>query len=218
MWASALRRAARLRREQGAVPALVTLASRLRRSLVRLRTVDVFRYDLAFVPDVPTPATLRDGEGGIVVGPEDARSDKPTVAALSDWDGRAPLRLERGAEALCVVVDDELAHVTWMARSRLAKKAFDTLPYPVAFAGGEACTGGILTTPRWRGWGLGVWAVACAHRYLRDAGCTAVVNAIEIHNLPSLRLHERFRPQRVARLRSLRLLGLEFGFRVAARR
>ena len=212
--ANLLRRAARLRREQGTAAAMGIVASRARRALVRLRTVDVFRYDLGVVPDLPQPADLTSREIGVVVGPGDAGTGTRAVAALTDWDGWAPSRLARGAEAYCIVVDGELAHVTWMARSRAAKRAFDTLPYEVAFAAGEACTGGILTTPRWRGRGLGTWAVSAAHRHLRDDGCTAVVNAIEIHNLPSLRLHARFAPIRVARLRSLRVLGIEVGLRV----
>lgn len=54
-------------------------------------------------------------------------------------------RLDKGAIAFCIFVENEIANIGWVAMTQEAKDTFDSLPYRVFFSDKEACTGGTVT-------------------------------------------------------------------------
>ena len=117
--------------------------------------------------------------------------------------------LDKGAIALCVFVDGEIAHTGWIALNDDAKKSVDPLPYKVDFTNNEACTGGTETVPEYRGKGLMVYGYYKRRQYLRDNGITISRNSIRINNTISQKAHARFNPKVKAEFRYLKLPGLE---------
>ena len=119
-------------------------------------------------------------------------------------------RLDKGAIAFCVFVGKELAHIGWVALSEEAKKTIDPLPYKVDFANNEACTGGTLTIPEYRGKGLMVYGYYRRFQFLKEKGVVASRNAVSTSNIASQRAHAKFEPKIYAEARYLKLLWWRF--------
>ncbi|UCB42335.1 MAG: hypothetical protein JSV77_07675 [Dehalococcoidales bacterium] len=118
--------------------------------------------------------------------------------------------LKKGAVAFCILVDNELAHIGWVAMTAEAKKTIDDTPYHVDFSNGEACTGSTRTLPKYGRQGLMVYGYFKRIQYLKEMGRTASRNAVAIDNIASQRAHARFNPQIYAKARLLKVLGLQF--------
>jgi hypothetical protein len=58
--------------------------------------------------------------------------------------------LDKGAVALCIFVDGQLAHAVLLAMTDESKRLLDPLPYRVDFANNEACTANAWTSPSYR--------------------------------------------------------------------
>jgi hypothetical protein len=114
--------------------------------------------------------------------------------------------LDKGALAFCIFVGTELAHISWAAMSEEAKKTFDALPYRVAFSQGQACTGGTVTLPEYRGKGFMSYGYFKKLEYLWQRGYTISRNAVAKDNEVSQRVHAKFGPKIYARARYLRIL------------
>ena len=119
-------------------------------------------------------------------------------------------KLERGAIAFCLFVGQELASVTWVARSKDAKKEIDYLPFGVDFEAGEVCSGASFTHPVHRGKGLLALTYSRIFPYLADAGLTRTRFSIGVSNVASHKAHARFKPLIVSRGRYLRLIWWHF--------
>lgn len=100
--------------------------------------------------------------------------------------------LDKGATALCIFVGQELAHITWLAMSEVAKNAFERLPYKVNFSHKEACTGGTVTIPKYRGLGLMGYGIFKKFQFLRELGIHKVRHAVRVDNMASRKPYERF--------------------------
>jgi len=113
--------------------------------------------------------------------------------------------LDRGAIAFCVFVNGEFAHIGWLALSEEAKSAFDSLPYRVAFADNQACTGGTETVPEFRSIGLMKYGYFKRFEFLREQGVAVSRNAVEVDNIASQKVHAKFGPRVYGDVRHLRL-------------
>ncbi|MFW6056806.1 MAG: hypothetical protein ACOC9B_05815 [Chloroflexota bacterium] len=103
--------------------------------------------------------------------------------------------LDRGAIAFCIFSGRTLAHVGWLALTPEAKQHVDRLPYAVDFLGGQACSGGTYTVPRFRGKGLMAYGYYIRLEYLRQHGYTSSRNAVRVDNRASQRVHAKFDPE-----------------------
>jgi len=137
------------------------------------------------------------------------------LAASTGYDFRrrfvnAKRSLDKGAIAFCFFVNEEIAHIGWVALSEEAKKTFDRLPYKVDFSNGEASTGGTITVPKYRGKGLMAYGYFKRLQFLREQGVTASRNAVAVNNIASQKAHAKFAPKIYARARYLKLFWWDF--------
>ena len=133
------------------------------------------------------------------------------LAAETGYDfrkhyGNSRIGLDRGAVAFCVFIDNEIAHIGWLAMNKEAKNTFDPTPYYVDFANGEACTGGTFTVQQHRGKGLMAYVYRKRFEYLRDKGITKSRNAVTVDNVISQKVHARFHPEICAKARYIKIL------------
>ncbi len=114
--------------------------------------------------------------------------------------------LDKGAIALCIFVDQEIAHITWLGMTKTAKNAFDSLPYEVNFSNKEACTGGTVTVPKYRNLGLMSYGIFKKFQFLRELGTLKVRHAVRVDNMASRKSYEKFDFGIYAEARYLRIL------------
>ncbi|HEY92590.1 MAG TPA: GNAT family N-acetyltransferase [Dehalococcoidia bacterium] len=118
--------------------------------------------------------------------------------------------LDKGAIAFCIFHGLELAHIGWVAMTEEAKNTFDTLPYYVNFLDNQACTGGTITVPKYRGKGLMTYGYFKRFEYLRKHGITTSRNAVNAGNVASQKVHAKFGPIIYARARYIKILWWKF--------
>jgi hypothetical protein len=127
-----------------------------------------------------------------------------------DFSADTLARLEKGAVALCVVVNGELAHVGWFAKTLEAKEACDKLPLRIDFKGGQCWTGGTRTLSKFEGKGLMTYGYFKRFQLLREMGMKTSRNAVKVDNTASLKVHAKFGPKIYAKARYLRILGFRY--------
>ena len=118
-------------------------------------------------------------------------------------------RLDKGAEALCIYIDNEVGHVTWSAFSKEAMQTLNDTPYEVDFENGEIYTGGDITAAKYRNKGLKRYASNLRNEYLKERGVinkkgvVKTSNRISQHIIEKPDLANRYR----ARARFINILG-----------
>jgi len=118
--------------------------------------------------------------------------------------------LDIGAIACCMFVGRELVNIGWVALTPEAKSYIDRYKYQVDFANKEVCTGSFFTVRKYQGKGLFKYGAYEIHEYLRKMGMERIKTSVEIHNIPSQKLHARFQARICAKVSYLRFLGHEF--------
>ena len=118
--------------------------------------------------------------------------------------------LDKGAIAFCIFVKGEIVHIGFVAMSEEAKNTFDPLPYKVDFSNNEACTGGTVTVPEYRGMGLMAYGYFKRFEFLREKGIVVSRNAVAKSNIASQKAHAKFSPRVHAEAKHLRLLWWHF--------
>jgi len=118
----------------------------------------------------------------------------------------AHLALDKGAAALCIFVDGELAHIGWLAMCEEAKSVLDYLPYKVGFDRDEGCTGGVVTTPKYRGLGLWWYSFFKRLELARDRGLKTVRFATGRDNIAIQAGLMKSKSRRYAEARYLKVL------------
>jgi len=93
-------------------------------------------------------------------------------------------RLDSGAVAFCIFVDNELAHIGWVVMTQQAKDSLDEPPYRVDFSNKEGCAAGIWTNPKYRRKGLSSYGYMKRLRYMLDNGIVTDRTAINTLNIP----------------------------------
>ncbi len=119
-------------------------------------------------------------------------------------------RLDKGAIAACIFVEQDLAHVTWIA---LTEEAWDPLRrhlYKVDFSNGEYCLWDSWTNPKYRRNGFAVYAFLKATLFLHENGMTRSRAAILKSNSGSITSYVSFNAKRYAEARYLKLFWWEF--------
>ena len=137
-------------------------------------------------------------------------ADELAAATGSDFRRRfvrARRCLDSGAIAFCVFVGERVVHIGYVGLTEEAKNTFDPLPYRVEFARKEACTGGTVTVPEYRGKGLMAYGYFKRFQFLLDNGITVSRNAVARDNVASQRVHAKFGPRTYAEAHHLKLLG-----------
>ena len=119
-------------------------------------------------------------------------------------------KLERGAMAFCLFVEQELASVTWVALNQMAKREIDSLPFEVNFEKGEACSGASFTDPPYRGKGLLAYTYSHIFPYLAGNGVRKDKFSIDVNNMPSQRAMSKFNPVIISKGRYMRVLWWHF--------
>jgi hypothetical protein len=115
-------------------------------------------------------------------------------------------RLDKGAIAFCVCVDRELAHIGWVALSKEAKNAIDSLPYHIDFSNKQAWTGATWTNPKYREKGLMAYGYFKRFQFLKERGIKSSRNAVDVGNIVSQKVHAKFSPKVYAKARYLKIL------------
>jgi RimJ/RimL family protein N-acetyltransferase len=105
------------------------------------------------------------------------------------------IALNDGVIIFCLFINKELAHVGRLALTEKAKRYVDNLPFKVDFYQGEACTGGTWTSPKFRGNGFMKYGYYQRFEFLRGLGIKTSRNAVNITNIASRRVHEKFNPE-----------------------
>jgi hypothetical protein len=114
--------------------------------------------------------------------------------------------LDKGAIAFCISINNEPAHIGWLATTEEAKQTIDNLPYRVDFANGEACTGGTRTAPKYGQRGLMVYGYFKRLEFLGERGYILSRCAVTTNNIASHKAHARFNPTLYAKARFLKIL------------
>jgi len=115
-------------------------------------------------------------------------------------------RQDKGAIAFCIFVGPELAHIGWVAMTEEAKRSMGEPPYKVDFSNGEVCTGGTVTTPKYRGKGLMTYGYWKRFEYVGAKGVRISRNAVITSNIASNKVHAKFNPRIYAQARYLKVL------------
>ena len=115
-------------------------------------------------------------------------------------------RLGRGAIAVCIFVDRELAHMAWFAATKEAKVSLNEPPLIVDFSKNEACHGGTWTNPKYRGMRLAAYAGFKGFHYLWQKGMVVSRAAAAKSNTASERSYAVFGPRIYAEARYLKIL------------
>jgi len=118
-------------------------------------------------------------------------------------------RLGRGAIAVCIFVDRELAHIAWFALTKEAKAIINEPPLRVDFSKNEACHGGTWTSPKYRGMRLAAYAGFKGFNYLWQKGMVVSRAAAAKDNAASERSYAMFGPRIYAEARHLKILWWE---------
>ena len=142
-------------------------------------------------------------------------NDEADALAAEGFDFRsrfvnARRMLDKGAMAVCIFVGREIAHITWVGMSNASKKTFDGLPYEVDFSNKEACTGGTVTLPKYRGLGLMGYGGFKKFQFLKGIGVVVVRHATGVDNMASRKPYEKFDHRIYARARYLKILCWRF--------
>ncbi|MCJ7523043.1 MAG: GNAT family N-acetyltransferase [Dehalococcoidia bacterium] len=147
----------------------------------------------------------------VVAGNNEA--DELAAATGYDFRRRFPVSrksLDKGAIAFCIFVDREIVHIGWVALSQEAKREIQKLPYKVGFSNGEACTGGMWTSPDYRRMGLARYGYLKRRRFLKERGVTIARNAISVNNVASRRLFAQIGADVYAEIYYLKILCWQF--------
>jgi hypothetical protein len=104
------------------------------------------------------------------------------------------IALDNEAIVLCVFVDKIMVHTSRLATTEKGKVFVDNRPFKVDFLRGEACTGSAWTLPEFRGKGLFKYGKYRSCEFLRERGYKFSRNSVEISNIASQRVEEKFKP------------------------
>ncbi len=92
-------------------------------------------------------------------------------------------RVDKGAVAILMFVEEELVYVNWAALTEKAQRAIGEPPYRLGFASREACSGGLWTHPRYRRRGLRRYGRFLLLRFLLENGIRTRRTAIAKGNV-----------------------------------
>ena len=114
--------------------------------------------------------------------------------------------LNNGAIAFCILVGQEPAYTSWAAITEETKGSFRQFPYHVDFSNKEACTGGTITVPKYRGKGLMTYGKYKQYEFLRERGINSSRGAVHTNNGAARRVQAKFEHRIYAKAFHLKIL------------
>ena len=115
-------------------------------------------------------------------------------------------RLDNGAIAFCIFVEQDLAHIGWVAMSQEGKDSLNEPPYKTDCSAHEAWWGGVWTNPKYRRMGLLTYADIKRLEFLLDKGIVTSRYLTTKGNIASLKSNARFNSRIYGEGRYLRIL------------
>jgi hypothetical protein len=115
-------------------------------------------------------------------------------------------RLDAGAVAFCIFIQNYLAHILWLGLNQKSKNSINSEPYQVNFSEHQGCIGGAETVPEYRGTGL--MAYACFHRnnYMKQQGIAMLISINATDNVAICKVESRFPSKICAKARYINFL------------
>ena len=92
-------------------------------------------------------------------------------------------RLDKGAVAFCIFVDNTLVHIGWVVMTQQAKDSLDEPPYRVDFSERKGCTAGIWTSAGFRRKGLSSYGYMKRLRFMLHNGILIDRTAVNKRNV-----------------------------------
>jgi len=114
--------------------------------------------------------------------------------------------LDKGAVALCVFVEQEIASICWVAMTQEAKNSLGEPPYDVDFSNHEACHPDSWTNPKYRGRGLAPYITFKATQLEGERGKVYRRSVARRGNIPSNRAYTKLGPNIHGQARYLKIL------------
>jgi len=179
------------------------------RSFVRYRTCDLYEFALDDVRKLnETDFMPKIDKFTIKIVSTNKEADELEAEGLEfrSQVANARKRLEKGAIALCIFVERELANIGWAATTEEARLILGAPPIKVNFANNEYVAAGWRTNPKFRGKGLGTYAVLKKQSYLWEMGKVVERVVINKDNIASQTSYAKFGPKLYAEARYLKIL------------
>lgn len=191
-------------REEGLASFIKTVVLFLRSSFsFAYRTYYIYENTLGgsqFEPKIQD-VTLK-----IVSTPQQLNELVASGFTFPSWDVDAlKEKASRGAISFCVFVEQNLAHITWIALSEGAKNCVDPFPLKIDWQN-EAWSGSSRTGQNYQGMGLFSYAYTEIFRFLKERGLSKDRFTIEKNNVVSNHTMVKFGSQIIAHGRYLKLL------------
>jgi hypothetical protein len=119
-------------------------------------------------------------------------------------------RLDAGAIAFCIFIQNELAHIGWVGLNQKAKDSINSQPFQVNFAQHQGFSGGGGTVPKYRGKGLHSYVWFHQNNYMKQQGITILMGIsatdnVAINKLQN-KLQSRFPSKICAKARYIKFL------------
>jgi hypothetical protein len=123
---------------------------------------------------------------------------------------RARRRLDAGAVAFCIFMQNRLVHISWIGFSQEEQRTMNSQPYKVNFSQNQACLGAAETDPRYRGLGLMAYACFQRHQYMKEHGITTAIGIDETDNIAIYKIHSRLPSKIYTKARYMKLLWWQY--------
>ncbi|NQT31013.1 MAG: hypothetical protein HQ588_01640 [Deltaproteobacteria bacterium] len=101
-------------------------------------------------------------------------------------------RLDAGAVAFCVFIQNQLAHNGWVGLNQKSKNSIDPQPFRVNFSEHQGCVGGAETAPKFRNKGIMAYNWVHINNYMKEQGITMLTSIVATDNIAVYKAHTGF--------------------------
>jgi len=101
-------------------------------------------------------------------------------------------RLDAGAIAFCIFIQNHLVHIGWVGLNQKSKNSINPQPYEVNFSEHQGCVGVGETVPEYRGEGLMAYTWVHMNNYMKQQGITMLISIVATDNVAVYKAHSRF--------------------------
>lgn len=115
-------------------------------------------------------------------------------------------RLDVGAVAFCIFIQNRLASIHWVGLNQKAKNSINPKPIQVNFSEHQGYTGGGETVPKHRGKGLMSYAWFHRNNYMKQQGITMLIGADATDNIAIYKVQTKFPFKISAKARYIKFL------------
>jgi hypothetical protein len=119
-------------------------------------------------------------------------------------------RLDAGAVAFCIFIQNRLASINWVGLNQEAKNIINPLPFKVNFAQRQGCTSGAETVPKYRGKGLMAYLWFHRNNYMKQQGIPVLIGTDATDNIAIYKIQSRFPTKIYAKARYIQFLWWQY--------